>query len=237
MVFAGDHVEPEAYNRLLYEQQRLLPMRVAGVSTLAAGQRLTLDRQSAEARPFVKFRVDEGYASIDNVEVRKLLQLEEQRRVEDPLEEVRVLLRYNNGQPAIVSKRRAGEGDVMLITTSASDERWTDWFIAPSFVPFAQVALNTLLEGQPLTYNRTAGDSLRYAPPKQAADRLWEVLLPDNTRVRLGYPESVQGRAVVTATETARAGVYRIVPVGASPSEEQQSASYAVIPDPNESED
>ena len=211
LIFAGNHVDPETYNRLLYEQYRLLPARILRIAEAPADKPWTLDRQSAEAHPFAKFREEEGYAGVDRIEVRRALELEKPTEAPGSLDETRVLLRYSNGMPAIASRKRPGEGEVLLFTTSISDPRWTDWFIAPAFVPFVQVSLNYLLQGQPQAHNRVCGERLHWQAPAFGASTTYDLVRPNGEHVRLGHPETIAGRPLVTAEDTARAGVYRMV--------------------------
>jgi hypothetical protein len=211
MIFAGDRVDAESYNRLLYEQYRLLPLKIARVTEAPADKPWTLDRQSAESHPFAKFREEEGYVGIDRVEVRRVLELEKQPESSGALDETRVLLRYSNGGAAIASRKRPGEGEVLFFTTSVHDTRWTDWFITPTFVPFVQVSLNYLLQGQPQEHNRVAGEPLHWQTAKAGTLSAYDLVRPDGEHVRLGYPETVAGRPLVSAADTPRAGVYRIM--------------------------
>lgn len=254
MIFAGNHVDAEAYNRLLFEQHRLLPMKITGIASAPTDKPLTMDRQSAVAYPFLRFR-QEGFTSIDKVEVRKALDLEEPKTTDGSAgDEVRVLLRFNNGRPAIVSKKRAGEGEVMLFTTSVNDPNWTDWFIGLPFVPFVQVSVNYLLEGQPQVYNRVAGEPLRWQPPRTAGAAVFDLVRPDGGRVRLGYPDVVESRPVVTASDTPRAGIYRLtradgvsiaagdteegaIKVDSAADKEPEGVPFAVVPDLRDTED
>jgi hypothetical protein len=235
LIFAGDRADPESYNRLLHEQYRLLPAKVARIVDAPADKPWTLDRQSAESHPFAKFREEEGYAGIDRVEVRRALELEQQAERLGTLDETRVLLRYSNGGAAIAGRKRPGEGEVLLFTTSVHDTRWTDWFITPAFVPFVQVSLNYLLQGQPQAHNRIAGEPLHWQTAKAGTANAYDVVRPDGEHVRLGYPETVAGRPLVTAEDTPRAGVYRIVradrPLQASGEEPASDAKTSEEPD------
>ncbi|MHB1423572.1 MAG: BatA domain-containing protein [Gemmataceae bacterium] len=247
MIFAGDRVEPESYNRLLFEQHHLLPMKIAHIVDAPAGKSWTLDRQSAGSHPFAKFREEAGYAGVDRVEVRRILELEKPAAAAGALDETHVLLRYSNGAAAIASRKRPGEGEVMLFTTSVSDPRWTDWFISPAFVPFVQVSLNYLLQGQPQAHNRVAGEPLHLQTPKAGTASAYDLVRPDGEFIRLGYPETVAGRPLVTAEDTARAGIYRIVRVDRKQrsgdetgdertNEEPDGVPFAVTPDVRDSE-
>jgi hypothetical protein len=122
-----------------------------------------------------------------------------------------VLLRYSNGMPAIASRKRPGGGEVLLFTTSVSDPRWTDWFIAPAFVPFVQVSLNYLLQGQPPAHNRVCGERLHWQAPVSGTSATYDLVRPNGEHVRLGHPETIAGRPLVTAEDTAWAGIYRMV--------------------------
>jgi hypothetical protein len=248
MIFAGDCVEPESYNRLLHEQYRLLPSKITRSAEAPTDKPWTLDRRSAEAHPFAKFREEEGYAGIDRVEVRRALELENTTEPAGSVADTRVLLRYSNGAAGIATRKRPGEGEVMLFTTSVSDPRWTDWFITPTFVPFVQVSLNYLLQGQPQAHNRVAGEPLHWQAPKAGTGVAYDLLRPDGEPVRLGYPETVAGRPLVTAEDTARAGVYRILPadrqtgkgtdsdVETSNNIEPEGVPFAVVADVRDSE-
>jgi hypothetical protein len=210
MIFSGDRVDAESYNRLLHEQYRLMPSKITRVADAPADKPWTLDRQSAEAQPFARFREEESYAGIDRIEVRRAMELEKQPESAGTLDEARVLLRYSNGGAAIASRKRPGEGEVLFFTTSISDPRWTDWFIKWEFVPFVQVSLNYLLQGQPQAHNHVAGEPLHWQTAKAGVARAYDLVRPDGEHVRLGYPETVAGRPLVTAEDTSRAGVYRI---------------------------
>jgi hypothetical protein len=240
MIFAGDRVTADPYNRLLYQQEKLLPLKPTG---LGHGP-VHLDRNSAGSTFFSLFRTDDYYKGLNAVEVRSRLVGEEPAKGD---EAAQVVLRYADGRPAIAT-RRVESGEVMLVTTSA-DVAWSDWPIAKGmYVPLVDLALNHLLHAGTQSHNQTAGQPLHYHPPERQAGRSFAVVQPDGSRVRLGLPETAGGRPVVTAAETARAGVYRIQ-LADERKEEQTSASvasdrrerdgvpFAVVPDPRESED
>jgi hypothetical protein len=236
MIFAGDRVDAEPYNRLLFAQQRLLPYRIEKVLSSPEDRPWTLDRATAAGEPFGRFRQDEGYASIDRMEARRILALGAPKADDRTLlEESRVLIRYNDGRPAIASRRRPGQGEVMLFTTSVNDPAWSDWYVARAFVPFVQVALHHLLDGRPQAFNRTAGEPILWQAPVSESENAYDLLTPDGGRVRLGYPTVTAGRALLTAPDVTRAGLYRIVPAGRDAADE--SPLFAVTPNPNETED
>lgn len=231
-VVAGDRVQPKLYNDVLFEQMRLLPYRIAKVGTAAKDKSWTLDRTTAERPPFVRFQ-ERGYAGVDRIEVRTALELDEER-TPDLLQESRVHLRYTSGKAALASRRKPGQGEVLVLTTSANDEKWTDLYIAPSFfVPFVQIAVNSLLEGQTGEVNRVAGEPLVWQAPT-GDESAYDLVHPNGARP-IGFPVLSSGRNLVTATDTQRAGLYRIVPRGRVPGD--NDPLYAVGPDLRETDD
>src|SRR5437763_1870836 len=145
-------------------------------------------------------------------------------------------MRYSDGKPA-VARRRVGSGEVVLVTTSA-DTTGTDWPLwLGTFVPFVDVTLTHLLTGQTQDHNATAGEPLRWFSPDADVGRPYAVVRPDGRRVRLGVPETVGGRPLVTATDTPTAGVYRITPADMVSAEgEDVGVPFAVGADLRESQ-
>ncbi|MFO0843880.1 MAG: BatA domain-containing protein [Gemmataceae bacterium] len=232
VVFAGDRVTPEPYNRLLFDQLRLLPYRIAKVENAPRDRPFVVDRQSADEPPYLRFRDERGYAGLDRVEVRRLLALDPSDKA--LADESRVLLRYSGGLPAVASRKRAGQGEVLLFTTSVNDPAWSDWFVSPAFVPFVQETLGHLLEGRPRALNRVAGDPLVRQVTPAEAETAFDLVPPDGQRRRLGYPVSVGGLLTVTADDVDRAGLYRISPVG---EERPDEPTFAVVPQLRETEE
>src|SRR5262249_10549083 len=149
-------------------------------------------------------------------------------------------------------RRKAGEGEVLLVTTAVHDRsagkstaapEWTDWFTEPRlWVPIIQMTANHLLESQPRQYNRIAGQPLRWAPPHTDAESAFDLIRPDGTSMRLGFPETVEGRPLLSATDTLRAGIYHIARTDRAPLGEDLSGGkgtererlgtpFAVVPD------
>ena len=85
--------------------------------------------------------------------------------------ESRVYLKNRDGTPAIAGRKRLGQGEVILFTTSVGDVTWSDWFIRPAFLPVVQITLNHLLEGRPEALNRVAGERLEWQVGKAEEER------------------------------------------------------------------
>jgi hypothetical protein len=233
-IIAGDRVDPKTYNDELFERSRLLPYKIARVATAPPDKPWTLDRATAEFPPFVRFRQEQGYASIDRIEVRTALELVEDKTSE-LARESRTHLRLNTGKPVLASRRIPGQGEVLLLATSVHDDKWTDLYVTPAFVPFVQIATNALLEGGLPEMNRRVQEPLVAFVPRDDAETAFDLVPPEGPRQRLGFPTSVDGRFVVQADGLQRAGVYHIVPAGREPGE--TDALFAVTPDTDETED
>jgi hypothetical protein len=239
MIFGGDHVAPEAYNAVLYQQQGLLPLPLRGRTVVPVEEAFKLDRTSAAGSPFLqRLREDKFYEAVNDMPVWGTLNVEE-----NPTDQAaRVLLRYSTGRPALVT-RRVGGGEVLLVTTSA-DLAWTVWPLYKGMYPplIRQLVIH-LLQGQAQVHNRVAGEPLQWQPPESDTGRAFAVIRPDHKRVRLGIPEVFEGRPLVTDPETPTAGVYYLLPADSSAEKgepadgEAAGVPFAVVPDLRESED
>lgn len=232
MIVAGDRVEPKVYNEELFERARLLPYPIAKINSAPTEKPWLMDRATADFAPFVRFRQESGYAGVDRIEVRTALELEEKPEL---ARESRVHLRYTSGKAALASRRRTGEGEVLLLTTSVNDEKWTDLYIAPAFVPFIQIAANALLESNAVEVNRMTGEALVWPTPRESAETAFDLVSPDGTRSRIGFPVAVEGRPVLTADDIRNAGLYRMVAAGREP--QDADPIFAVTADTRETDD
>lgn len=266
IIYAGDNVAPDAYNRILGKKHGLLPLPIKGVLEQPLKSPLKLNPGSAGLPAFWKFRDDDYYKGLKDVEIYKALELDEtatpaakdvetdeqpKEKKQDPLT---IAFRYNSGQPAVVSRLVDG-GEVMLITTAAdkgwkresADPTWTDWPIHFEFVPFVDVMISHLLQGQTQTYNVVAGNKLDWYPTVKV-ERAYTLVYPDGTNVRLGLPEKKNSRSVVTATDLPLAGIYRMVatlppqarmdaPADDTEPDKTSGVPIAVVPDLRETQD
>jgi hypothetical protein len=155
-------------------------------------------------------------------------------------EEARVLLRYDNGKPAVVSQQH-GNGEVILVTTNWTPA-WSDW--ATTFghmhLPFLTETLKHLLKGQLDLHNRPAGNELVWYPPQIDQALKHQLLTPSGKELELAPARTEGQRTRVTTDPIGSAGIYRIAPIRPITSDEAKKASetlYAVTPDLRESED
>lgn len=240
LIFGGSNVKAESYNRLLLDRYKLLPVKLGAAFKAPEDKPLSFDRNSARGA-YDRVREDRNYQSMERVPIMQVLKVDEPKADAAPraegeaVEEVQVLLRYNNGMPAIVGRKRATEGDVLLFTSAAHDEDWTLWPLDPSFLATIQMTFRGLLDQQTPLLNRTVGEALTFSPTGKDAGLPFILVKPDGKRERLGVPQLAQGRPLVRTSETSMAGVYRMTPdreiIG------EGAAVFAVTPDPRETED
>lgn len=271
IIYAGDNVDPEAYNRILGKKHGLLPLPLKAVAEQQ--KPWLLNRNSAALPAYWKFKDDDYFQDFNSIEVFKFMEVEEPVRKEpqkaavephgdsppskdgkpDPLT---IAFRYNNGKPAVVS-RKIDSGEAIFITTAADlgwkatspDPTWTNWPLNKTHIPFVDVTVSYLLHGQTQSYNVVAGEKLDWYPTEKQ-EHAYTLIYPDGKNVRLGQPElNKSKRKVVTASELPTAGIYRMVatrPAGVhsedatilEPELDKSSGSpVAVVPDLRESQD
>jgi hypothetical protein len=221
---------------------------VRGQLDMPLDKPLYVNRNSAGLPSFWKFKDEEYYKNLNDVAVWHALDMEEPAKSDkkDTAENVHVVFRYNNGKPAVLSKK-VDAGEVLLVTTAASpsgadaDDIWTTWPILLNvYVPFVDIAMSHLLHGQTQNYNVVAGETLRWYP-QESDVRVYKLINPEGKEERLGFAEKVQNRQIVTAHNLPTAGIYKVVSTLARSSDvaaaddAQTSEPLAVIPDLRES--
>jgi hypothetical protein len=254
LIFGGDRVQPKAYNRVLSEQHKLLPLKLKAVRETPEREPLRLDRGSAGLPAYLRFRDDSYYKGLNQVEVWKTLEFEEEPKAKQG-EGATVALRYNNHQPAVVA-RKVEAGEVLFVATApypgqkenSIDPTWTDWPLQLGmYVPFIDVTVGHLLHGQTQNHNAVAGAAVLWPVAEKDAGRSFFLTPPQGEPLRLGPPERLGGRPVLTLTDLANAGVYRLSSRPASEDEattadltdrdKDPGVPLAVAPDLRESAD
>ncbi len=225
VIFAGDNVVAEPYNRLLGKKHDLLPLPLGKTVKTKGGEPLVLNRDTFSRPAFQPFRDDKDYKAFAAVLVWQAIDLVETPKTTQEAPAAHddaqgVLLRYGNGQPAVAT-RAVDAGEVVFVTTAANfdltyspDGRvesptWSTWPRVWVFVPFVHTLINTLMHNQSEAYNVTAGEVLHWFPSERTP-RNYTLEHPDGKVVRLGQPEKKGKRLEVTADDLPRAGVYRL---------------------------
>src|SRR5262249_35040878 len=118
VIYAGDNVAPDAYNRILGKKHGLLPLAIAGVAEPGVKNPLKLNPDSAGLPAYWKFRDDGYYKGFKDIEVYKALDLlepaqaarkealtnEEPKDKDKQQDPLTVVFRFNNDKPAVVSR-------------------------------------------------------------------------------------------------------------------------------------
>ncbi len=203
LIFLGDQVNPMIYNQSLVQKHALLPSRLGDVVRLPNDKPVRLDPSTCDPQGYLAGFREEPLNRIGQVEVDQYV------RLEQLADTAAILLRYSDGQPAVV-RHRFGQGAVVLVTTSA-DTSWTVWPILPTFLPFVHVTLGHLLQEQTQAHNFVAGEIIRWYPLARQAGSAFTLIGPDGNRTVVNA-EVVAGRPVVTVQETLYAGLYQLLP-------------------------
>jgi hypothetical protein len=150
----------------------------------------------------------------------------------------RIVLRYENGAPALVDAE-VGRGRVLLLTTSV-DREWTDLPIRPGFLPLIQEAARYLAAAPSGDATATVTVGGKREIVLGADDRRIEIVKP-NGESRSLTPATHAGeqraRHTVLFDETDEPGLYRVRAARADGTvDERPDAAFAVTLDPGESD-
>jgi hypothetical protein len=218
VIGCGDNVTPEGYNRRLgVGGVGLLPFDLATLESTGDLYPFTPAPDSVEVPSFLApFKESPFNAALRAVGVSKMFKLSETGRGSAG---GRVLVRMADQKPFVTS-RVFGTGEVVMVTTSL-DTKWGKFPArSEAFVPFTRFLLAHLTARKVPGGNRMAGDPLVWHPPElglgfELVKPIKNGEKPPAPRVKIGTAQAAAGQKLtVTATDTAVAGVYRIVPAG-----------------------
>jgi hypothetical protein len=200
LIFAGPHVHPRAYNELLYDRHRLLPTKLGTAYDPPRSAQVHADPASIRPNSFL--------ASLAELVVQWPLLLKAMDAAEPSSDDAKIVLRWTNGKPALLS-RQVGAGEVILCTTSAQTD-WSEWPTGPTWPPFINVIVGQLVEGSVSRHNLRAGERFTWQPRAYEESAGHILTLPGGEAVRLGVAQTSTGRPLLTFADTVRAGIYRI---------------------------
>lgn len=237
VVFSGDNVQPEPYNKLLFAKHGLLPMPLKAIVKTPAKEPHFINRDTFGQGPatYWKFKDDKYYEIFDAVPIWQHVELDPTRKAgrkeegadrgekdesaskksEDP---VQVIVKMSNGQPLVVNKK-VDAGEVIFIGTAAQQDgqdpmtgvpNWTIFHRLPAYVYFLDATIAHLMHRKTQTYNLVAGQKLEWYPTDKF-DHIYSLVHPDRTIERLNPPETIDKRLTVTKGEFTKAGVYRMI--------------------------
>ena len=202
IIFAGEQVDPQAYNDQLYRNGKgLLPARLERIV-------------DSPARGLIV----EGYADSPLADLSKIvptalakIQVHRLMAVEVPAKwgpGVRVLAKWNDaeGHPAVIEKQ-FGKGRVLFFTTSA-DREWTDWPVEATYVLTVRSAALSIARPDIGEDDVVAGHPLEYQPPAAAAV---PVILNAHHDPRRSHAAAAgPGKRAIHYPRTATAGIYSL---------------------------
>jgi hypothetical protein len=190
--FLGSSVDPESYNRNLYDAERyLLPGRLdAPLDLPAAEEEATGDIGFGQRASFLDPLRGGGDAAFALVGVAKSWSLlpEEDDPIGsggEPKPRVRTVLRRRDDVP-LVTRHDLGRGRVVTVMTGI-DGRWTNWPSDPTFVPMVLLTNATLWGGAAPPTHRLVDQPLsrRLATRRFAPDASYLPAVPEPPRVAI----------------------------------------------------
>ncbi|APW59515.1 BatA domain-containing protein [Paludisphaera borealis] len=239
MIFTGSKLDVGLYNDLLYRaESRLLPFPMKSLSDASIRGLIVEPVRPSPLEKLMELKP----SALERIAVRQFMTVDEGRaEKENDKDQARVLARWNDpGRSPAVAERIAGEGRVLLWTTTA-DRAGNDWPIEPSFVLAVREAVRGAARPTRLDNTITAGDAVRRVihtsqqvgnvrlTPPGGAEPTSLAAVPLEEQ-----PTDERGPAVaIQFPESRRAGVYRLAwdegPLGT------QQDVYAANPDARES--
>ncbi len=222
MVFPGDQVQPDAYNRLLHDDGRgpLPGLLEAAVAADAAGL-LVEDLAPSPLEMLGQVK----RSALERIRPRKLQPLKPDAK------DTRVLAKWNDpaGTPAAIEKS-FGAGRCLYWTVTA-DRAWSDWPVDPTYVLAVREAAKALARGGAGGTAGIAGEPLRLAVADGAVDPVVETPAGGDPRGAATENAGVPGERAFRFDATHRAGFYRLAWKEAEP----KALDFAVNPDARES--
>ncbi|MDG2124673.1 MAG: BatA domain-containing protein [Verrucomicrobiales bacterium] len=215
VVFAGDRISIDFYNRELHTNRGLLPVTFGDPLTTAQSiQTTTLDH------PLIAPWAGASRADLADVSLTTVLPINTHN--------AQAVLRTSNSG-VLAASAPVGRGRVIAVGTSA-DTTWSDFPVHPSFVPFFRHLVGAVAGSRHDLFNLTAGTPFRYPVPKSEQSEVAVYPLGVDRSVGTASETlTVDGTPFIDHTATYNAGVFR---ASAPPVD----LTFAVQPDPAEAE-
>lgn len=229
ILFGGDQVVAENYNRLLFADGKgLLPASIGATIGDAEKKESAFDfNPLGFVHPIVK-----QFAGADAPVVAGLVNAKTYRYHKLTLPEgttAKVALAFSSGDPAVVEMPRH-RGRVIQVATSA-DAGWTSWPLHYSYVPVMGQMVFEAAGGRIAERNVRVGQPLDQVLPASASGASADVTRPDNARAQAKV-KPAGDVSLFHFEETDLSGPYRVRYDPPASGE----ATYAADPDPAESD-
>jgi hypothetical protein len=229
IVFGGDQVVPDNYNRLLFADGKgLLPASLG--ATVGDSDR----KQSAfDFNPLgFSHPIVAPFAGADAPVIAGLVNAKTWRYHKltiPPGSQAKVALAFSSGDPAIVEAPRH-RGRVIQVATSA-DSGWTTWPLHTSFAPVMEQVVLQAAGGRLAERNVRVGQPLDQVLPASASNTSADVSRPDDAKAQVKLKPSGDV-SLFHFDETDLSGAYRV----RYNSQGLGEATFAANPDPLESD-
>ena len=221
LIFAGDRVQAESYNRLAHSSPPLLPAE------------LRERKLGAESSSEKIEKIDLAHPALQGFSDAILSESIKSARVWGYARSAgaggAVLVALANGDPLLM-ERKVGGGRVMLMATSA-DRDWNDLPVKTAYLPFIQALSGYLAGGKrgSLDAGIAVGAVKKISLPPAYVGRSLRVIKPNKQDAEV-FLSGEKNRAAAQFQDNDRAGIYRLaLPAGAD-KETGVAQIYAVNP-------
>jgi hypothetical protein len=229
VIFGGDQVVSENYNRLLYADGKgLLPVSLAGTVGDAGRKQAGFSFNPLGYRhPLIsEFR---GEPDPVTAGLTRALTWQYHKLVIPRETEAKVAMTFENGDPAVVEAPRS-RGRVIMVATSA-DAGWTSWPLHNSYPPVMQQLVLQAAAGRLAERNIRVGQPYDQTFPAAGASATATVLTPRGQTVAAKLA-TTGGTSLLHFEQTDLSGAYQ-VRIGPPL---VQETTFAANPDPAESD-
>jgi hypothetical protein len=207
VVFGGDQVVADNYNRLLYDDGKgILPAALGPMVGDAARKEASFGFDPLDYRhPIIEqFRgeTDEIRASLTGTRIWQFHKLKLPKN-----SPAQVALAFDNGDPAVVESRR-DRGTVIQVATTA-DSGWNTWPLHPSYPPVMERMIFEAASGRLAERNVRVGQPLDQALPVKGTAAAVSVTLPDGLTVPTRL-QAAGGVSLLHFERTDLSGAYQV---------------------------
>ncbi len=229
VVFGGDQVVAENYNRHLYADGKgILPASIGASIGDSEKKQSAFDMNPLGfTHPIIK-----PFAGADAPVIAGLVNSKTWRYHKltiPPGSQAKVALAFSSGDPAIVEAPRH-RGRVVMIATSA-DAGWTTWPLHPSYAPVMEQVILQAAGGRLAERNVKVGQPLDQVLPTNASNSNADIARPDDAKAQVKVKPSGDV-SLFHFDDTDLSGTYRVKYSAQGVPE----AAFAANPDPAESD-
>lgn len=132
LIFPGDRIDTTWYNRVLANDNGILPLPLASISTSSTGQKSTKIISQNYAHPAMEMFNDPRNGNLSDGEITSWFKLAERKEEQS----INVLARLETGEPFLVEKK-LGEGRIIQCAIPC-DADWSNLPVRSFYLPLTQ---------------------------------------------------------------------------------------------------